>query len=157
MGPRVICSRLMEPPRLTYNLAGAQLRGGTMAEQRYPMTSEVAITRPGAQPDLRAEIERLNTALDTSAEQARRLRHEIDTQTARADLAESKLRYAVGRNVARDTRMREIDTLLIALSADAMIRDYVDGARLCRHCGAGIGEPHGEHCPVRLAREWMAK
>jgi len=57
----------------------------------YPLKDERPVTR--AEIDrLTAIIEQLNDALDAAADREDRLRHELDVQLARADVAEALLR-----------------------------------------------------------------
>ena len=127
-----------------------------MAEQRYPRVEEVIIAGAiNALPDLHAEIERLNAALDASAAQARHLRHEIDMQTARANLAESKLRWVGQQTLKRDARMRNAAGLLRELVSIATRYTWSDGIRWRHCCDSEHGRDHREDCAARRALEWL--
>ena len=141
-----------------------------MAEQVYPEVTEATISRWNAEDGaaglidtqrltiarMTAEIERLNKALDIGVEQARRVRHEVDVQTARADLAESKVRYAAGVSAKAAAFIRDGAARMRALVTVADRYSWADGVKIRHCCNTTTDEKHAPDCPVRMAEEWLA-
>jgi len=140
-----------------------------MAEQVYPEITEATVTRWNAEDEptrlidtqrltiarMTAEIERLNDILDKRGQTIESLLHNAEFETARADLAESKVRYAAGVSAKAAAWLRTAEARMRALVTVADRYSYADGVKIRHCCNTTADQEHAQDCPVRLAEEWL--
>ena len=141
-----------------------------MAEQVYPESTEATISRWNAEDELprlidtqrltiarmTAEIERLNDILDKRGQTIESLLHNAEFETARADLAESKVRYAAGASAKAAAFIRDGAARMRALVTVADRYSWADGVKIRHCCNTTTDQEHAPDCPVRMALEWLA-